>query len=140
MLERLPGATEENIEKSIQNLEEVEKKGLRAYLDRTDEERKAEAEGEGPGDGSGFRSFEPVLGTMVDECLNGLGESFRFTKTPRYRCSCGMDRIWRTLSIIPREELMEIIETEEIIEMKCEFCGTKYSVTKEQILQKIVNV
>eukprot|EP00607_Mallomonas_marina_P009474 CAMPEP_0182420458 /NCGR_PEP_ID=MMETSP1167-20130531/5285_1 /TAXON_ID=2988 /ORGANISM="Mallomonas Sp, Strain CCMP3275" /LENGTH=316 /DNA_ID=CAMNT_0024596441 /DNA_START=97 /DNA_END=1048 /DNA_ORIENTATION=- len=76
MLERLPGATEENIEKSIQNLEEVEKKGLRAYLDRTDEERKAEAEGEGPGDGSGFRSFEPVLGTMVDECLNGLESLF----------------------------------------------------------------
>lgn len=42
MVERLPGCTDENLEISIKNLEEVEKKGLRTYLDRTDVERKAD--------------------------------------------------------------------------------------------------
>lgn len=134
MMERLPGATEENIERSIRNLEVVEKKGLRSYLDRTETERKLD-----PNDTGMFRDFAPVLGQVLDDCFVDMGESFRFVKTPRYRCSCSVDRIWRTLRLLPKDELQEIIDAEENVEMKCEFCGTKYNVTRSEVIEKIFN-
>lgn len=136
MMERLPGATEENIEKSIRNLETVEKKGLRAYLDRSGEDSSAET---GETDTGMFRDFAPVLGRVLDDCFLGMGESFRFSKSPRYRCSCSVDRIWRTLRLLPRDELQEIIDENETVEMKCEFCGTKYCVTRSEVIDKILS-
>ena len=116
MMERLPGATDESIEKSIKNLENVERKGLRTYLDRPID---SDTQSESPPEPSNslFRSFEPVLGRMLDDCFEDMGESFRYSKTPLYRCSCSMDRIWRTLSILPKEELLDIIESGEPLEV-----------------------
>ena len=40
LVETLPGATDENIEKAIANLEVIQAKGLGSYLYRTPEEKK----------------------------------------------------------------------------------------------------
>lgn len=132
MLERLPGAVEENIETSIKNLEMVEKKGLRSYLDRTEAERKADV--------AEFRDFGPSLDKIVDDCLASLGSELRWSKTPRFRCSCGIDKVWRTLRLMPKEEvrfMCDELDTTQV-EMKCEFCGEKYSVEKKLIREEIL--
>lgn len=136
MVERLPGATDENIAMSVQNVEEVERKGLRSYLTRTKDDPTTSATD--ASSDSEFRDFEPILGRVVDDCLANLGESFRFSKKPFYRCSCGMDRIWRTLSLLPKTEIKDILETDDMIEMKCEFCGKKFVVTKAEVYERIL--
>jgi len=130
MLERLPGATDENIELSIRNLGEVEKLGLRSYLDRTEEERKA--------DEGMFRDFTPSLDKILDDCMANMNDNeLRWSKTPRFRCSCGIEKVWRTLRLLPLEEVKSICENENGIEMKCEFCGTNYALTKAQVEKEI---
>lgn len=130
MMERLPGATDENIELSIRNLGEVEKLGLRSYLDRTEEERKA--------DQGMFRDFTPSLDKILDDCMVNMNDNeLRWSKTPRFRCSCGIDKVWRTLRLLPLDEVKYINENENGIEMKCEFCGEKYALTKAQIEKEI---
>ena len=97
MVERLPGATEENIEASIANLGDVEKKGLRSYLDRTSEERAQ--------DGGMFRDFSPSLDKIIDDCLGKMAEDgIRWSKSPQYRCSCGSEKVWRTLRLLPADD------------------------------------
>jgi redox-regulated HSP33 family molecular chaperone len=103
MVERLPGCTDENIERSIKNLEEVEKKGLRSYLDRTDEERKA--------DKGQFRDFTGSLDKILNDCLAGMDfeNSIRWSKNPQFKCSCGVERVWRTLRLLPVADVRELL-------------------------------
>jgi redox-regulated HSP33 family molecular chaperone len=109
MVERLPGATEENIEKSIKNLEEVEKKGLRSYLDRTPEERAM--------DKGDFRDFTPSLDRILDDCMAELGEELRWSKAPSFRCSCGIEKVWRTLRLIPVSDVRSLIAEGQDVEV-----------------------
>ena len=122
MVERLPGATEENINSSVKNLESVETSGLRSYLDRTDEELEVQVlqQQQASTDCQMFRSFEPCLSRILDECLSDLGESFRVTKRPVYRCSCDMERIWRTLRLLPKDDVRELVEAAGDIEVRVE--------------------
>jgi len=125
MVERLPGATEDNIETSISNLGAVDTRGLRSYLDRTDEERQ---------EGGMFRNFEDSLHRILDDCLVSMDkDSIRWSKAPTFRCSCGIEKVWRTLRLLPLEEVQSIVDSQETVEMKCEFCGTKYSLTGDEI-------
>jgi molecular chaperone Hsp33 len=112
-------------------LEKVERNGLRKYLDISPDERES--------DGTGlFRSFEPALGKILDDCLGELGEDFRVVRQPQLRCSCGVDRVWRMLAVLPKEDLNYIIEKEEIVEIKCEFCAKKYTVQRDEIIEKLL--
>ena len=116
MVERLPGAMDHNIEASIRNLEKVEKKGLRKYLDIDADDKWIDGQ---------FRSFEPALGRILDDCLGELGENFRFTKKPQFRCSCGVDRVWRTLALLPLSEVKSIVDSQENVEV-LDFLTTTY--------------
>lgn len=110
MVERLPGATEENIERSVKNLEEVEKKGLRSYLSRTEEERKK--------DENEFRDFDGPLNRIIDDCLAGMNEgSIRWDRVPEFRCSCSMEKVWRTLGLLPKDEIRSIVTTQDKVEV-----------------------
>ena len=132
MVERLPGASDANIETSIVNLEGVERKGLRAYLDRTDEERSQ--------DNAMFRSMEGPLNSILDDCLGAMSaDSIRWDKTPRFRCSCGIDKVWRTLRLLPREEVASLVSDPKDVEIKCEFCGETYLIDKAQIEERILS-
>jgi redox-regulated HSP33 family molecular chaperone len=109
LAEALPGADPENVEKCIKNLENIEKKGLYSYLIRTQEERDKQT--------GMFRDFESCLQSIVDDCFIGMGTSFQWTKTPKYSCSCGVDKVWRTLRLLPKSELVELIETQNSVEV-----------------------
>ena len=140
IVERLPGVTDESIETSITNLGDVEQKGLRSYLTRTPEQLEAEQKTDSEGKEM-FRNFEPVLERILDDVLTKMDEggTLRWTKNPSFRCQCGIDRVWRTLSILPREDLEGIVKQEESVSIKCEFCGSEYSVTKEEIRERLLD-
>ena len=132
MVERLPGATEENVELSIKNLEEVERRGLYSYLHRDDIEKTIDSEEKM------FRDFEPCLNKILDDCLEGLGEGIRWSKIPSFRCSCSVDRVWGALALLPKSELEELVSTTPAVEMKCDFCGVNYSIPREDVIQRLL--
>ena len=43
----------------------------------------------------------------------------------------------RTMALIPREELEEMLTSNEVIEARCEFCGTLYRSTPEELHEKL---
>ena len=52
-------------------------------------------------------------------------------------CACSEERVYRTLRLLPRSEVDDIMEKNEDIEVKCEFCGKRYSLTPEQIREQL---
>lgn len=132
MVERLPGADDEEVERSVRNLEMIEQKGLRSYLDQSADERANDEGGV-----HGFRNFETALGSILDDALDGLGEKLRYTKQPTFRCSCGIDRVWRAVMLMPRAEIKELIDEGEDVSMRCEFCGESYVLKPSQIEERL---
>ena len=133
-VERLPGATEENIEQSIKNVEMVEKKGLRSYLKQNSQDVVMQS------GNSEFRDFAPVLDKIIDDCFENMGCELRWTKAPRFRCSCGVDRVWRTLRLLSREDVVSILdepENEKSVAFTCEFCNTKFALSREEIIEEL---
>lgn len=57
---------------------------------------------------------------------------------PVYECDCSKEKIERGLIAIGKEELQNIIETQESIETVCHFCNKKYNFSKEE-LQDVLN-
>ena len=133
MVERLPGASEENVERSIKNLEEVEKRGLYSYLHRDDIEKTINSEEKM------FRDFEPCLNKIIDDCLEGLGEGIRWSKVPSFKCSCSVDRVWGALALLPKSELEDLVNTVPAVEMKCDFCGVNYSIPKDDVIERLLS-
>ena len=109
LVETLPGANPDNVEKAIQNLQAVEKRGLNTYLKRTEEERLEED--------SMFRSFESSLNRILDDCLYGMGASITWTKEPKYACNCSVEKVWRALRLLPQSDIVELIETQNSVEV-----------------------
>merc|ERR1712050_197193 len=52
-------------------------------------------------------------------------------------CKCSDERVMRTLRLLPRSEVEDIIDKHENIEVKCEFCGKRYNLTPEEIREKL---
>ena len=52
-------------------------------------------------------------------------------------CQCSEARVFRTLRLLPRSEIDDIMEKNEEIEVKCEFCGKRYRMTPEVILENL---
>lgn len=110
LVETLPGADPDNVEKAIQNLQTVEKRGLSTYLKRTDEERLEED--------SMFRSFESTLNRILNDCLDGMGASITWSKEPSYACNCSVEKVWRALRLLPKSDIAELIETQNSVEVR----------------------
>lgn len=149
LVECLPGATEENIEKSIKNLEYVQSLGLARYLIADDllATKRAVAEDDlyliKPESSSPIMddemSHEDRLHAILDDCLVGMGEGIRWSRDPKFQCTCGVDRVWRALALLPADEISEIVDEGKDVELKCGFCGKAYSVGTQEIGAKLLS-
>eukprot|EP00277_Geminigera_cryophila_P018925 CAMPEP_0179444586 /NCGR_PEP_ID=MMETSP0799-20121207/28016_1 /TAXON_ID=46947 /ORGANISM="Geminigera cryophila, Strain CCMP2564" /LENGTH=343 /DNA_ID=CAMNT_0021231745 /DNA_START=142 /DNA_END=1173 /DNA_ORIENTATION=- len=45
---------------------------------------------------------------------------------PRFTCKCSIEKVYRTVAIIPRLEMEEILAEKGQLEVKCEFCKRTY--------------
>lgn len=60
--------------------------------------------------------------------------------TPVYQCDCSKEHMKEGLATIGKEELKEIIETEDKAELVCHFCNNKYEFSKEELEEIIKNI
>eukprot|EP00184_Porphyridium_aerugineum_P008479 CAMPEP_0184692516 /NCGR_PEP_ID=MMETSP0313-20130426/968_1 /TAXON_ID=2792 /ORGANISM="Porphyridium aerugineum, Strain SAG 1380-2" /LENGTH=383 /DNA_ID=CAMNT_0027150353 /DNA_START=20 /DNA_END=1171 /DNA_ORIENTATION=- len=107
LVELLPGADEESIsilERNIANLGMTPTELVRA----------------------GKKPAEIVAMIMKD-----LHPMQLASDVPRYKCSCTIDRLKRTLALIKKEELEDILSKEGRVEAICEFCGRAYYLDPE---------
>jgi hypothetical protein len=99
----------ENVEKCIRNLRNIELTGLNTYLKRTIEEEKLHQ--------GMFREYDSCLQRILDDCFIDLGSSLQWSKQPTYACNCDVSRVWRALRLLPKTDIIELIETQNTIEV-----------------------
>lgn len=110
-VELLPGAPQEVADHLIENIKTA------AVLSSTDLLKEG-------------NSCEAILRLL----LKDMDGDFDFeTREPRFKCTCDVSRVYRTLALLPRTEVDEILESNEKIEAKCEFCARVYSLGPDEI-------
>lgn len=122
LVERLPGCSEESIQKVEQNLANLLKDG-------EDTLSKLLLKGITPLD----LIFQIFHGMSVDndDSAIPLGHI-----SPSFCCPCTEDRLLRSLRLLPRSEVEEIIAKHDAIEARCHFCGKLYRLEPEEVRQK----
>lgn len=70
---------------------------------------------------------------IVDLVLSGVGSSAHHHSTPHFHCPCTRERVARTVVLLGRKELREIIAKREELEVRCEFCGERYVLGPDQL-------
>jgi molecular chaperone Hsp33 len=103
LVQALPGATDEDLGQVEENVAGLP--GLAALLER------------------------PITANdLIDRLLQGLGARERHRMQPRFFCPCTRERAFRTLSLLEREEIADLVRTEASQEIVCEFCGRAYQI------------
>ena len=96
--------------------------------------------GEG-GDTKGALKALLGKGTSPEELAAIIMEGIPYAplevRKPTTTCSCSEDRLFRSLTLIPRAEVLEIIENGENVEAKCEFCSKMYRLSPERVKQAL---
>jgi len=70
---------------------------------------------------------------LVDRLLDGLGSRDHHTSRPVFFCPCTRERALRTLQLLGRHELDEIVAEHATQEVRCHFCGRAYAFGSEEI-------
>lgn len=109
MVEALPHATEENIEKCIKNMQDVTKLGIEKIVNSLDETilvPSAEFD-RFPSENEMATSREerPGLHRLLDLCTADSGKSMRWERPVRFNCTCSDEKIWSVLQLLGRDEL-----------------------------------
>lgn len=74
---------------------------------------------------------------IIFKVLDGFDVDILEETPISYDCKCTKERVSQALISIGKKDLLEIIETEEKIEMTCQFCDEIYNFNKEQIIDLI---
>jgi molecular chaperone Hsp33 len=76
---------------------------------------------------------------IAEIILDGLGMKPLQQIEPQLECKCSSQRLVRALRLLPREEVDQLVETQEKIEARCEFCGKKYEMGPDEIREQLDN-
>lgn len=74
---------------------------------------------------------------VIYKVLDGFDVEILEETPISYDCKCTRERVSKALISIGKKDLLEIVETEEKIEMTCQFCDEIYNFSKEDILSMI---
>lgn len=70
---------------------------------------------------------------LIDRLLCDLGSRERHSSEPIYFCPCTRERAHRTLQLLGRAELREMVEQQQSQEVRCQFCGRAYDFSSNEI-------
>ena len=45
---------------------------------------------------------------------------------PRFTCKCSIEKVYRTVALLPKDEMDGILKEQGKVEVKCEFCKRTY--------------
>lgn len=70
---------------------------------------------------------------LLQEVLKGFSLEITETLPVRFHCSCSRDRVARALKLIGRKELQELIDEKKPQELRCHFCGKRYTFSTAEL-------
>ena len=121
LMERLPGALDQNVDIAIQNMENINKVGIQTIFLEGENENKYGSESNKFADENDFDSFSPSsdiatsrsrhpgLHRLMDSCFVNLGKTMRWEHEVSYKCSCDKSKVWSALRLLPRKDLLETV-------------------------------
>ena len=74
---------------------------------------------------------------LTNAILDGLEPQILQQMEPQLVCECTEDRLLRSLRLLPTADVEEILEKEEKVEARCQFCGKVYSMSAAEIREKM---
>ena len=87
---------------------------------------------DGPGPGelvrSGFGAEDIAL-----SLLEGVGARSLVRGRPVFHCPCDRERVLRTIVLLGRKEVHRTAARGESLEVRCEFCGERYTIGSDEI-------
>lgn len=110
LVQLLPGTTEQMLELVEKNVLRLNRLGSPTQLIR-----------------NGMSALDMVRELIVDideETLNRV--------QPQYSCNCDASRVRRLVALLPRNEIESILEEQNRVEAKCEFCGSYYELSPDE--------
>ena len=76
-------------------------------------------------------------GKDIEEIVRGVLSGFEveviYTEYPEYKCKCSRKKIKAVFEGLSDSDLTEMAESQEDTEVKCHFCGEKYTFTPDEI-------
>jgi len=77
---------------------------------------------------------EELAGLPVADLLRRLFHENTVTMHPgrslEFACTCSRERAERMLQALPKEEILELLETQGMVDVTCEVCGARYEYDK----------
>ncbi len=70
---------------------------------------------------------------LIHHLMDGLEVSILEKMDTRYACNCSRERVYRAIAGIGKKDIEELVRSGEEIEVNCEFCGSHYSFTTEEL-------
>lgn len=77
------------------------------------------------------KSPEKILETI----LKGLDLKLTEEREVEFKCHCSEEKIHQMLVSLGKEELTNLIEEEEVVEVNCHFCNTKYRINQDNLIK-----
>jgi molecular chaperone Hsp33 len=74
---------------------------------------------------------------IAEMILDGLDMQPLQQLVPKLVCDCTEDRLFRSLRLLPRDEVLEILEKKEQVEARCEFCGKVYRLESHDLRERL---
>ncbi len=70
---------------------------------------------------------------MIEFLLEGMDPEMIGRDEVRFKCDCSKERVEKALISVGKDELNSMIEDNEPVEVKCDFCSKKYSFSVDEI-------
>lgn len=71
--------------------------------------------------------------------LDGLGMEPLAQLEPKPKCPCSAEKLFRSLRLLPREEVDSILQEEGQIEARCQLCGAVYRMGPEEVEKRFLD-
>lgn len=75
---------------------------------------------------------------ILDKVLAGLDPVITDRTPAAFSCNCGKERYERALVLLGKEEVKKIVDDGKPVEIRCQFCGKKYSFSPEEMQAVLV--
>mmetsp|Transcript_12151 Transcript_12151/g.24690 ORF Transcript_12151/g.24690 Transcript_12151/m.24690 type:complete len:371 (+) Transcript_12151:21-1133(+) len=78
------------------------------------------------------------LVSVAKSCIGeGIDLKVLDSVSPRLKCDCSQERFVRSLTLLPKADIDEIVERGEPVEAKCEFCAKVYRLGPDEMVKEM---
>ncbi len=70
---------------------------------------------------------------LVEEILYGMPFTYLERSAVRFGCNCSLERVIASLGTLGRKDIEELVSSDEVLDLHCEYCGSDYQVSPEEL-------